>query len=243
LIAIEEKLQTKNEGETEDSTDCTQKIYTTTYKGEIGNRNILKWMHPLETPAKAADHTTGRLIQIIAFCLLLLAFLFMRESFFGERILGLLFFTSVFIFLLLSGMGTLSDEDYVEAPKCKKCNRAHVCEEIEEPDIKEVSTEDSYTVTITRYWKCKYCEHRDSSESSENIIAYKEKKGIPKEIECKKCGKVGISPECRNPDIKMKESKEVAIFITTRYYRCKYCRHVNIKVEKEKYCTFDSPSI
>lgn len=122
MIAIEEKLQTKNEGETEDySTECTQKTYITTYKGEIGSRNILKWMPSIETHGKADVHTTGGLIQIIAFCLVPLAFLFLSGSFFEERILDLLFFTSiVFIFLLLSGMGTLSDEEYVEAPKCKK---------------------------------------------------------------------------------------------------------------------------
>ena len=99
-----------------------------------------------------------------------------------------IFYINLFI-CLLTGMGKLSDEEYVEAPKCKKCNMEYAYEEREEPDVKEVSTEDSYTLTITRYWKCKYCGHIDSSESSENIIAYKEEKGIPKEIECEKCGK------------------------------------------------------
>jgi DNA-directed RNA polymerase subunit RPC12/RpoP len=244
LIAIEEKLQTKKEGETEDySTECTQKIYTTTYKGKIRSRKILKWIPSIETYGETAVHIPGKLPLIIA-NLVILALLFLIGSFFEEWILYLLFFTSiVFMFLFLSGTGILSDEKYVEAPKCKKCHREYAYEEREEPDIKEVSTEDSYTVTITRYWKCKYCGHKDSSESSENIIAYKGEKKEPEKIECEKCRRQGISPECRDPDIKMEEFKASATFITTRYYRCKYCRHVNIKVEKEKYASFDSPSI
>ncbi|KKG14171.1 hypothetical protein EO98_09375 [Methanosarcina sp. 2.H.T.1A.6] len=245
MIVIEEKLQTKNEGETEDySTDCTQKIYTTTYKGKIKSRRTLKWIPSIETYGEAAVHIAGGLRLIIAFCLVPLALLFLIGSFFEEWILYLLFFPSfiVFMLLLLSGMGILSDEKYVEATKCKKCHREYAYEEREEPDIKELSTEDSYTVTITRYWKCKYCGHRDSSKSSENIKAYKGEKKKPEKIKCEKCRRQEISPECRNPDIKVENFTASATLITTRYYRCKYCRHVNIKVERDEFSAFDLPS-
>lgn len=245
MIAIEEKIQTKSEGKREDySVECTQKIYTTTYKGKIKSRRNLKWMPSIKTHGKAAVHTTGGLIRIIAFCLAPLAPLFLIVSFFEEWVLYLLFFPSyiVFMLLLLSGEGILSQEEYVEATKCKKCHREYAYEEREEPDIKEVSTEESYTVIVTRYWKCKYCGHKDSSKSSENIKAYKGEKKKPEKIKCEKCRKQEISPECRNPDIKVENFTASATFITTRYYRCKYCRHVNIKVEKEEFSVFDLPS-
>jgi hypothetical protein len=245
LIAIEEKLQKKNEEEIEDySIECTQKIYTTTCKGKIKSRRTLKWIPSIETYGEAAVHIAGGLILIIAFCLVPLALLSLIGSFFEEWVLYPLFFSLyiVFMLFLLSGAGILSHEEYVKATKCKKCHREYASEEREEPDIKEVSTEDSYTVTITRYWKCKYCGHRDSSKSSENIKAYKGEKKKPEKIKCVKCGRQGISPECRNPDIKMEEFTGAANFITTRYYRCKYCRHVNTKVEKEEFSAFDLPS-
>lgn len=135
--------------------------------------------------------------------------------------------------LCISGFSLTHDVAYVKATNCKKCHSNYAYEEREEPDIKESSTEDSYTVTITRYWKCKYCGYIDSSESSENIKCYKGKKEKPKEIKCEKCGKTGTSSECRDPDVKEKSSPMSEVTTTTiRYYKCKYCGSLNTTEER-----------
>ncbi len=104
-------------------------------------------------------------------------------------------------------------------------------EEREKPDVREESTDSLYTVTITRFWKCKYCGYLDSSESSENIKCFKVKKKKPIEMTCEECGKTSLSSECRNPDMK-KEYFPGGSTTEIRYYKCNYCGHLNIQVEK-----------
>ncbi|MDQ1253677.1 MAG: hypothetical protein QG646_2864 [Euryarchaeota archaeon] len=130
--------------------------------------------------------------------------------------------------LFLYGLVLTPYVKYVGITGCKNCHKVYAYEEIKNPDIKEVSTEDSYTISIARYWKCKYCGYTDITAGPENIGTYKGKKKKPRKITCQKCGESGLFLEYKDPDIKFVE--EVSIRI--RYYMCEYCKNVNIEVEK-----------
>jgi hypothetical protein len=128
----------------------------------------------------------------------------------------------------MMGLSSFGDIFYIKNTTCKKCHKKYAYEEREEPDIKEVSTEKSYKVTIIRYWKCRHCGFIDISESREILICKKTWKclrGI--EIKCEKCGKIGTYSECRRPDIKTYGTTSTII----RYYKCEGCEHINIAVE------------
>lgn len=142
---------------------------------------------------------------------------------------------SVCLSFFIVGLGLFSYVKYVKATRCKICNKNYAYEETANPDVREVSTENSYTVAITRYWKCKRCGYIDSDESPEDIVTRKGKIKKPKRIICEKCGKSGIYPEYKTPDIKCVDDYSGQTFTTIRYYKCEYCRHINLAVEKN-YC-------
>ena len=215
---------------------CIQKACTITYKGKRKDRRILNCVPFIENFGEDAVRIATFLIWILP---LLCLSQFTDNPLFEKYYLWIpyIFISSAFYVV---GVDLHNSVKYVEATRCKKCGQNYGYEEREKPDIKEVSTEDSYNVTITRYWKCKYCGYRDSKKSTENIRTQKGDKRAPKEIECEKCGKIGINAECRNPDIKIDDSYCYTVTITTRYYKCKYCGHVNIEAEKREVNSTDN---
>ena len=214
-----------------------EKMYITNYKGEIKDRKILKWVPFISTFEGVAVRITGLLIIILGAIIYAGAFyVFFEYVDKSKLITGFLLVilgSGAGLSIFLAGMNLIYDVAYVKTTKCKICHKNFAYEEREEPDIKEVSTENSYIVTIIRYWKCKYCENIDSTESPENIKSHKEKKEKPKEIKCEKCGKTGTSSECRDPDVKEESFPMSGVTTTTiRYYKCKYCGSLNITEER-----------
>ena len=219
--------------------EFVEKVYITKYKGEIKDRKSLKWVPFINTFEVAAVQITGWLSIIlglvISFGTITVSSGYLASSS-SEEVTGFLLAGTLLACLVSlagfciysNGESLICNVKYVKATRCKKCHKNYAYEEREEPDIKEISTENSYMFTITRYWKCKYCGYIDSSESPEKIKSHKGKKEKPKEIKCEKCGKTGVSSECRDPDVKM-ESFPLSEVVTTtiRYYKCKYCENLN----------------
>jgi transcription elongation factor Elf1 len=52
-------------------------------------------------------------------------------------------------------------KNYYDVSRCKKCGRDFAYEEIEKPLIKKIITYGNYEETVTRYFKCKYCNDED----------------------------------------------------------------------------------
>ncbi|MCC4771051.1 hypothetical protein FXV91_13005 [Methanosarcina sp. DH2] len=244
MTEIAGETQTKNGEKTdkEYSIECDQDRTTIrTYKGEIRDRKILNWVPFIGRFGVIATKVTGWLNALLGAIIYLGSF----KVFFGyieksEEFTGFLICilgSVVGLGIHLIGDFLIYNVNYVKATRCERCHMNYAYEEREEPDIKEASTEDSYNVTITRYWKCKHCGFMDSSESPEKIKAHKGTKGKPKEIKCKKCGKIGINSEYRNPDVK-KESfpmigpRPEGVINTTRYYKCIYCGNLNTTEEE-----------
>lgn len=184
------KIQTKKGGkkDKEYSIEWIQKTCTIRYKGEIKDRGILKWVPFINTLGETA-------VQIIAWSSVIIAFFgvyIIPEKLPDSWYIYLLAMALLF-FLCYSGVFLFPYINYIKDTRCKKCHKNYAYEESENPDVREVSTENSYTVTITRYWKCKHCGYIDSNESSENMGIRKEKMKKSKKITCEKCGKSGIS--------------------------------------------------
>ena len=227
------KILIKNGGkkDKEYSIEWIQKTCTIEYKGKMKDRGIIKWVPFINTLGKTA-------VQISAWSSVIIGCFFgicIFSENLPENLYLMLLIGSVCLFFFIFGLRLFSYVKYVKATRCKICNKNYAYEETANPDIKEVSTENSYTVSITRFWKCKYCGHIDSSESSENIGTRKEKMKKPKRIICEKCEKSGISHEYKKPDIKCEDNSSGQTFTTIRYYKCEYCRHINLAVEKN-YC-------
>lgn len=127
---------------------------------------------------------------------------------------------------------------YYEDSKCKRCGRDFAYEEFRKPLIKEVSTNDKYEITITRYWRCKYCGDENVIEDTENGL-YKNCCNKGKEVywekkACKICENQNSLIEYREPDV-----KEIGGIITTIcHYKCSHCGYYEISIQKE-----DSPPI
>jgi len=234
LTAIEVETRTKKGGKKDKkySIKCVQNVCKIEYKGKIKDRKLLKFVPLIGTFGETAVQITGRLSVIVGFFGVLLFDEYRPD-------IGLIP-TSVimlcFIALLHYGIKLLSYSKYVKASRCKSCHRNYAYKETEHPDIREISTENSYNVLITRYWKCKHCGFIDRTESSENIWTRKGKKREPKKITCGNCGKTKITSEFKDPDKKFNEYRAIRI----RYYRCEYCGHINIIAEngyEGEYCT------
>lgn len=208
---------------------CIQAACKIEYKGKTKGRRFLKLVPFINTFGETAVKIIGQVYFIIGFILMYISIFYYK--FINPVTILLLCF--VFIVLIESGTSLPFLEEYVRATKCKNCSREYAYEEIEDPDVKEVSTEDSYTVSITRHWKCKYCGYIDSSESPENIKTCKGEKKKPKQIECENCGFTETCPEYRDPDIKKEKLAGKTITTIIRYYRCGHCGHINIEVEKK----------
>ena len=226
------KILIKNGGkkDKEYSIEWIQKTCTIEYKGKMKDRGILKWVPFINTLGKTAVQITAWSSVILSVCIFFIVLPTLPENLYLMLLIGF-----VFLSFFIVGLGLFSYVKYVKATRCKICNKNYAYEETANPDVREVSTENSYTVAITRYWKCKRCGYIDSDESPEDIVTRKGKIKKPKRIICEKCGKSGIYPEYKTPDIKSNES----IFTRIRYYKCEYCRHINIEVE-EAYSGEDS---
>jgi hypothetical protein len=201
------------------------------YKGEIYNRALFKGIPFIDYLGWIAVLFAGIIYIVLGICsmpvVLWITYHALNINFLLGFILSVLFLIPTG--LILIGFGSFLSIPYIKNTTCKKCHKKYAYEERKEPDVKEVSTEKSYKVTITRYWKCKYCGNIDISESPETVRCYKVRKGRKVEIKCEKCSRTGILPECRRPDAKV-----VDYMATTdiRYYRCEGCGHINIAVQK-----------
>lgn len=240
MTEVEVEYKTKNSGEKDKDylIKCTQNVCVIKYKGEIKYRRPFKWVPLVNTFGENAIKFFGILETILGIIATLIVFISLGEIEDLEGVQGFLlvaiFFVSFFVslYLVLEGISLLSSAKFLRFLKCNRCGRKKAYEEREKPDVREDSTESLYTVTITRYWKCKYCGYLDSSESSENIKCFKMKKKKSIEMACEECGKTSLSSECRNPDMKKEYFPGGSSITEIRYYKCNYCGHLNVEVEK-----------
>ncbi|WP_410508814.1 hypothetical protein RSJ42_00600 [Methanosarcina hadiensis] len=240
---------TENEGEygkknsggkgKEYSIRCTSDECVIKYKGKIKHTKPFKWV-PLvnaygETAVKLFEilkiivGITGMLVAFIALGKMPENLEGLEKYLLGTVILVIFYLSSI---LVLQGISLKSGTKFLKSLKCKRCRRNNAYEEREKPDIREDSTENSYTVKITRYWKCKYCGYLDSTESSENIKCFKIKKKKPTRVKCEECGATSLVSECRTPDMKIEDYPGGSNITETRYYKCDYCEHINIEAKK-----------
>jgi len=233
LTEIAGETQRKN-GEKSDkdySIEWFGNICIIRYKGEIYNRASFEKIPFIDYLGWIAVLFAGIIYIVLGICLLIPSMLI---TIYTMEINFLLMYLVILVFALITGMSfgmgfnSFVDISYIKNTTCKKCHKKYAYNEMEEPDIKEVSTEKSYKVTITRYWKCKHCGFMDTSEGKERMRYYKGRKGREVEIKCGKCRKKGILPECRKPDIKIYDP----VATKTCYYRCEYCGHINVSIKK-----------
>lgn len=211
-----------------------------TYKGKIRDRKILNRVPFIGRFGVAATRVTGWLNALLGAVIYFGSFIvFMEYMNRSEVLTGFLIcvvgsFVGLQIFII--GESLIYNVKYVGTIRCKRCYKKYAYEEREDPEIKEVSTEDSYAVTVIRFWKCRHCGFIDSSESPEKIKAHKGTREKPKKIKCEKCGETGISPECRKPDVKEISFPMIelssTIITTNRYYKCIHCGNLNT-IEEE----------
>lgn len=126
--------------------------------------------------------------------------------------------------------------DYHRDARCRGCWKPFACVEFEKPEIRELSTPYSYSINVTRYWKCRHCGCEEARSGDEGIVARKGDESsssfLNKAI-CKSCGKKAAYEEFKRPDVKeVRRCLMVGVF-TTRYYRCRHCGHEKIGVEKQ----------
>ncbi len=228
------ETQIKN-GE-ESSKDCLVEWFGKTcvirYKGEIYNRISFEKLPFIGNLGWVAVLFAGIIYIVLGICsqvvfMLIVTYAMDKINLLLGSLLSILFLIPIVLFF--GGASLLGDIFYVKNTTCKKCHKKCAYEEREIPDIKEISTENLYKVTITRYWKCKHCGNIDTSEGREKIIyCNKGRKGRKVKIKCEKCGKTRILPECRKPDAKVYDS----VLTEIRYYRCQDCGHINMAVDK-----------
>ncbi len=223
--AVETQTKKGGKSEKEYSIEWFEKTCIIKYKGKIKDRKNLRFVPFINSLGEVGVSVIAWLSVIIGyFGLMAVMIEYMGKiSYIWLVILCIIPF-SLFIY----GLVLLPYVKYIGVTGCKNCHKVYAYEETKNPDIKEVSTEKSYKVTITRYWKCKYCGYIDSTESPENICTYKEKKKKPRKITCQKCEESELWFEYKDPDIKCIEEGSIRI----RYYMCEYCKNVNIEVEK-----------
>lgn len=221
------------------SMKCTEDACVIKYKGKIKYRNPFKCVPLVSTYGETAIRFFGILKVILGITGIITAFIALGKmpeglEGLGKYLVGTVILVSFYASstLALEGISSQSGAKFLRSLKCKRCGRKNAYEEREKPDIREDSTESLYTVTITRYWKCKYCGYLDSSESSENIKCFKMKKKKSIRLKCEECGAASLSSECRDPDMKIEDFPGGSNFTEIRYYKCDYCGHINIEAQK-----------
>ena len=122
--------------------------------------------------------------------------------------------------------------DYLQDVRCERCGRKFACHESRIPDFREISTPVSYSIEITRYWKCKYCGSEDARTGFEGLLA---KKGYGigsfrlNRIKCAGCGRKHAYEEFKKEDMLTKEHLMGEKITFTRYYRCRFCGYEEIE--------------
>ncbi len=224
--AVETQTKNGEKSDKEYSIEWFENTCIIEYKGEMKDRKILRFVPFINSLGEVGVSIIAWLSVIIGYFGLMAVMMEYMEKI---SYIWLVILCIVPFSLFIYGIVLLPYVKYIGVTGCRNCHKVYAYEETKNPDIKEVSTGKSYKVTITRYWKCKYCGYINSTDSPENIGTYKEKrKKKPRKIICQKCGESGLCFEYKDPDIKFVE--EVSIRI--RYYRCEYCKNVNIEVEK-----------
>ena len=139
----------------------------------------------------------------------------------------LLFFSSFYFTYQISKVS-----EYLQDIQCKRCGREFACREIRFPDIREVSTPESYFVEITRYWKCAYCDFEDTRTGSEGLVAekwFEAGRYRLNRIKCKRCGKTHAYEDLKKGDMIKRERPFSERMTFTWYYRCKFCGYEDIE--------------
>ncbi|WP_440953915.1 hypothetical protein ACSAZK_09430 [Methanosarcina sp. Mfa9] len=110
--------------------------------------------------------------------------------------------------------------------QCKRCGRKFACDESRIPDFREISSPVSYSIEITRYWKCRYCGSEDARTGSEGLLAEKGD-GIGSfwlnRIKCAGCGRKRAYEEFKKEDKLTKKHFMGETITFTRYFRCRFC--------------------
>lgn len=215
-------------------------VITCTYKGEKRDRKTLNQVPFIKDYGKKAVQTTGWLGIFLGLAIVIapiIALDYLISLNFEEGAYYLIFSIGSYggIGVCSIGSSLLCKVRYVEATRCKRCHKNYAYEEREKPDVKEVSTEGSYIVSITRHWRCKQCGYIDSSESPEKIKTYKGLKAIKRatrKVKCEKCGRAGFNFEYKKPDVKEDSFGTKTVQTTTRYYKCNSCGNLNITEEE-----------
>lgn len=144
----------------------------------------------------------------------------------------------IYGFYEMEKLGSLDDDsvmEYLEEKRCKKCGRNLASEEIKKPEVREISTTEDYEILIKRFQKCKYCGHEITEEGSEGFDTVKtntsdsSRKILGIRPRCTRCKRKNAYEEFRKGDIRTKDS----IRTTTKYYRCRYCENIELKIKTE----------
>lgn len=233
----------------------TETLYIT-YKGKIHSFFLKnKALYFAKLVGKEKIHTAANtfmpLFEFILFLLFLLSLLIpvsflsilLPFPLFFEEHLGISFkgypgyfviwgLFGLFAITVISGfIGKFLEnlDKYCQDTSCKRCSKDFACDESKKPEIKEISTFEDYVITITRFWKCKYCGNEASKTDIMNIHKYKgEKTKLPEEA-CKKCGYNSAMSEYKRPDIKEIKYTDTII----RHYKCRHCSHREIMINEE----------
>lgn len=220
-------------------------MHIVTYRGEYKSDFFLKRIAP-SLVSNFGEERVSASSELFSYMFppLLVMFSFLFSGFLSSN-LGVPLWVDTFIVTFGIALGVLSVAlgeqfsrvaDYHRDSRCRACCEPFACEEFEKPDVKELSTPHSYSVKITRYWKCKNCGHEEARTGSEGIVTCKGDPGVftPRKISCRACGKNAACEEFKRPDVKEIKQKFWALITTTRYYRCKHCGQEDIKVEKQR---------
>jgi len=220
-------------------------MHIVTYRGEYKSDFFLKRMAP-SLVSNFGEEKISASAELFSYMFppLLVMFSFLFSGFLSSN-LGVPLWVDTFIVVFGIALGVLAVAlgeqfsrvaDYHRDTRCGECCEPFACEEFEKPDVKELSTPHSYSVKITRYWKCKNCGHEEARTGSEGIVTCKGDPGVftPRKISCRACGKNAACEEFKRPDVKEIKKKFWAGVTTTRYYRCKYCGHEDFEVKKQR---------
>jgi transcription elongation factor Elf1 len=136
--------------------------------------------------------------------------------------------TSEIVFLYMFGYYGVKVKYYNDS-HCKNCGQYFVFEEFQAPLMKEESRDDTYTKTLTKYWRCKNCGYEDIIVELQPINHHREKKQHNlKDDTCEECGKKHAMEEYRDSDV-LKHS----IIKKIRYFKCRYCGYHEIRLQRK----------
>lgn len=144
----------------------------------------------------------------------------------------------IYGFYEMEKLGSLDEESvlsYLEEKRCKICGKNLAYTEIRKPEVREISTSQDYRILIKRFQKCKYCGYEIIEEGAEGFNTVKTntsdslKKILGARPRCTKCNRTNAYEEFRKGDIRIKDS----IRTTTRYYKCRYCENIELKIKTE----------